>query len=690
VSYLAAIFAEEFCMGVPGFFSKIIESWNRSDRETDALDERHSHVLKLGLFLAAAIVLAFVFIPVFIQQMRNWHNYAPEFAIHKGDWKVLVTPNLNCAEGDKGNCPASPENPVLWQSPLTRADRMHAQRTKNLRGKDFWVGVRVESALLKKAAAELANHLVLGRFNARYEVWIDGEFITGGEGRGEAAPFVMPLTTTRMKSGRPLFVAVHLFHSYGHFVPDLLNTNAGGEGLISRYSANVFYGVMSFWSFTRPAAFFSAYFLLSLLFLYIWFSAKRDQEYFYGALYLLISSFIQLRTLDVIDITKNLDLHFQLGFILEAYKGFFGLLLGMSFARTRQKIFQWIVPAFLLLPILCVFLFTDAMETYKYHDLVRMWATPSLHLFGAILCFIQALHLGQQGQRGNYLPVRIKRLWLFGGVLSVMAVFYFFYAYTMVIAPSTSQLLSLWLGAEHFFLVLFLGHLAASEIRHKSVLSHRTPISEYHQLDPMPTSVQGILLVLDLKSSEVFFKHRASREGSTSMVSVWRSHIYTLAWQYGGIVVYKKGDEVAILFDSAKHSRPLMNAVNALKEMTQESDLLERQFQGKGQMPANAIGCRFRAAMVKAELRPVWEQIGETREPSWEPAAQGHAFDDIEELFKFEKSADKTGRQTMAVIPAELMTELQSGETSAIHPIAELSNSSLKVFIPGIPEGAAA
>ena len=455
-----------------------------------------------------------------------------------------------------------------------------------------------------------------------------------------------------------------LHHQFEHLTPDLFNSTAGGEGFVTRENSSSLRGLLSFWSVARPFSLFTAYFIVAWIFAYMWSSARHAREYYYMALHLLACALIQARLIDSLDLTIDTGRHYALGFVLETYHAGFGLFLGLAFARTRRSVFNYGMPILLVAPCLVLAFLPDAFSYQAAFNFTRKWITGSAYLGAAAACLLQAWHLHTATRHGGaYLPVRVRRLAMFGLALAAVGATYVVFAHSFEVTPSITRS-SLWVGSQDLLLVLFLAFLSAREYRQRALLVHRTPVSEYHSGAALPEEVSGILLVVDLKSSEAFYRHRAGTGDARDLVSLWRWHLYSCASHFGGLTIHKKGDEIAVLFDSKKSDDSLLDALSAAEKMEEISLRVAGEFSSQGMMPEGTSGFRFRAAVCEAVLRPAWEQLGTGMEPSWEEARGSKPFETVERLFKFEKRIQGSSSKTLFALPWGLLSrsiELKPG-----------------------------
>lgn len=634
---------------------KIAVKTHRTAEDARRIADRSAVRAKYVLLTLFAVAFGVLFVPVITQQMSDWSSSSIQVAIPPESWKVIYHQAKGpCADNAFQNesCPANPNNAELWQSAESRADERHIKRVQEIYGKEFWIGTSISVDTLKKAHAARANNILLGYIRATYRIWVDGQFRFGGT-RKFIEPIIIQVPMERLARDQPLHLAIQIYYDVEHPYPDFLQRGYGGEGFVS-YS-----NIVSYQSFAstlykaRPFSLFIANILIASLFFLLWGSSKIKQEYFYMAMYCLINGVEHLLLIDLIQ--SRLDLGFFYGFnnTIRFLEGAFGLLLGLAFARTRRVFFQVGVPIAIVVPALIQTLLAETSSKFYFSAFQAKWLIPSFFLLGTFTCFIQAYYLFGQRRTGAFLPVRIRRLVFFGIGLAAIAALNVVVSHALISA--TNHLY--WERFIHLLLVGFLAKIVFNEYYDQSLMIEKTPVSEYHKRPVLPSKISGTILVADLKSSEFFYKHRASNGEKENLVSIWRSYFYTSILKYNGFVIHKKGDEVIGFFDSDKCPDHTLSAVNAVKEMAQLSALLEQDFRSRNMYPSDAKEVCFRAALTTGDVKPVWEEMGKSREAYWEEAGNTSPFVESSRLLEIERSIAHPSSIRL-IVPEKLVNEL--------------------------------
>ncbi|MBI3543072.1 MAG: hypothetical protein HY075_07350 [Deltaproteobacteria bacterium] len=585
------------------------------------------------------VVLAFLglvaMLPVLAEQFADWGRSEPLVLIPKVSWRVVYGPSKTVCGYDTTSdpsCLASPAGSVLWNSSSSRADAGHRQKVASAPSNELWLGTAVPVKLLREAALQRANHVILGWIRATYNIWIDGHLVTSGN-PSLLTPLVLQLPMDRLRGNNPLRIAIQLRYEPGVEYPDFLNSGLGEEGFATHAAADHYLTFLSFVKRVRPLIIGIANLLVGALFLLFWRASPTNQEYFYMAVYALVNAFYQFWMCDVIELRSNRTLVLYVAVTLRAYEGILAMFLGLAYARTRKIVFRWGLPTLLLGSAGVAFALRESVHRVAFLDFVVGRLQPALYAIGSLACFLQALYLIQRDKKETSLPTRVRRLFLVGSALGALGLL------SYVVANSLTSMTqhNLWFRFVHLALGLFLSAIVFSEHRKREQLIEKSPVSEYHRRAELPEQIYGTMLVADLKYSEPFYRHRARRESREDPVAIWRSHFYTAVTKHGGTVIQRKGDEIIGFFDKDKSDDPTLSAVLASDEMERLSGLLERDFRERGLYPPDARGFHFRAAIAQGAVRPVWENVGGSREAYWEETGGTSPFVESARLLEFER-----------------------------------------------------
>lgn len=612
----------------------------RTERDRLALSEPGAERGKTGLFAILLLALALFSGPVLIGQVLYWKSLSPEFPIDRdARWRVSyddpvgACPTFGTASI---SCPAHPQSAKFQSEGKQRfPDGPHKERLQSHIGRAFWVGIDLEPEFLAKAAHAGARHLMVGHFWSKYEVWVDGRHLSEGLGIADPVPLIVPLTEVDLLRKTPLRIAIRTWHNGEYPAPDHL-CDGLPPSLLTRATAAGYMTQISFWERVRPFALMLCYALIAGLFFFFWLPTPSRQEYSYLALFALASAAYQARWIDMVYWTYSRNAILTFDLFVNVYATGFAMLLGFAFARLRRSIFRVAVPLVIFLPILLTVASSSTAERWEVRRLLYLWLWPGAFMAGGFACLLQAVHLRKN--TSVRLPHRMRRLTLFGIGMVGAAVFYFMLKRT-VLAGSHRHY---WNGFEHLVLLLYFGAIALREYGEHQVLVSRAPVSEYHRRPTLPERLKGTLLAMDLKSSELFYRMRASL-GGEDLVSLWRSHVSAALSRHGGTIVLRKGDEIAAFFEGDQAGEASLKALRALEEAASDSALLAGEHRGQSHFPEDAEGFYFRASIAEGEVRPTWEQSGTHREAGWEGVGETNIFLECARLMEMEKKLPGAG-----------------------------------------------
>jgi hypothetical protein len=161
-----------------------------------------------------------------------------------------------------------------------------------------------------------------------------------------------------------------------------------------------------------PHGLFAACLGLSGVFFGTWLTRRERHEYFYFALYGAACSLLQLRLLDLFEWGVRPSDRVAFDTFLIVGEGGFGLLMALTFARTRLAIVNLGVPLLVVVPtvvqtadqVLGLGLSVNAFVSRVY--------TPALYALGTAACLLQALYLLRRVPSA-VASGRVHRLFLF-------------------------------------------------------------------------------------------------------------------------------------------------------------------------------------------------------------------------------------------------------------------------------------
>jgi hypothetical protein len=287
---------------------------------------------------------------------------------------------------------------------------------------------------------------------------------------------------------------------------------------------------------------------------------------------------------------------------------------------------------------------------------LKFWMVPSLHFVGAMVCLVQARHLAASPRAASLGP-RINRLYFFSFGMALIC----------LIGISEGQnLISLMTQAftsrfTHFSVVLMLAITAMREYREERKLLDKSPISKYHRKNPLPGPLKGALLCIDIKNSERLFRLSAETGDAGRIVEGCLSHLWSAVLAHQGTVLSTEGDGLRAFFDGDECTSPARSALLAVDQMQARLDEYALQLRDQGFSLDSFLS--FRAGLVLGEIKPIWQQAGQSQVAGWTEAGQSNAFVDSARLMEAERQLDYGG--SLLVSTVETAFALRGAGTSA-------------------------
>lgn len=581
--------------GLRDTLTRFARSIHRRPGEERSLEDRVITFWKLALVSTLALLGIGTFAYYSSFRIKEWKEIKPILRVELKDWKVLYGDYGSCPSGEiSRNCPAHPENMLLWESPFNKADPEHVEKVRALRRKaGLWVGAKIE----------VPSHLeerqfVIGLVQGAYEVFINGRRVLSGLQTGDTVPQSVTLGEDSS------WLAIHILQINDAAYPDIFNRSLGGEGIFSQTGLYALTTFLAFSVQAKPIAFTLAQGVIGLLFLFFWWSAKRKQEYFYLSLFLFTQMLIQVRLYDAVFRGWSRDFGYQVDLSLRILEGLFALTLGLSFARVRASVFQIVVPVGVLIALSPLFVTSGhPSRMLALSQWVALkWVVPA-YAIGALICLSQALILVfENSNEKDIVIIRARRLLFFAIGLSFMLVLYFINAQNVM----SSYQYVFWYRFGHLGLVLFLSSIVISEYREQENFVQKAKLSKFvTQLKPDESRlVNGTLLRVDLKGSKVMEAEAASKGigfGYGTVTGTWLSSMCEVIFKNGGEVLSERGDEFIAFFDDLTFSNPVGTIENVLNEM------VDKQFQVEHTLSLKEGEMQFRATVVTGKLWVRWK-----------------------------------------------------------------------------------
>jgi hypothetical protein len=581
-------------------------------------------------------------------ELTRWDQPDPALLLPPDGWQVLLQPStINCPPDARGSgCLADPHNPALWNSSLKRTDGDHLERLRAMRGKTFWIGTQLQPELLKRAYERGANVLVLGWIWGSHRVFIDGLELWKGTFDTARTPITLNLPASWMASPRPLGLAIEIVHDADSMFPDMLNRRQ--EHLATPANAQLYVRGKSFNTETLPAIGLALNLALALIFGSLWIGARQKQEHLFLAAFCAVSAMIQATNFDWVFRTVGFSALNRADTSMTLLETFFGLFLGLAFARAPLFLFQSGIALVLGLAITLPLLADSGSIAFQWAGFIAAYLVPLAYGVGALMCALQATHLAHRAGLGDQNPSRMRRLWLFAAGLAVI----------MILRLDIAQLVM----TEHYFVVdrffhfaavLFLAGLVISDSREQERLIRRFRVSKYHQRTPLPKSVLGWMVKVDLKRSTSLAETIGiSRYGD--LVTKWYDMFCERVVAQGGEVMSEEGDAISVFFDDERGVRDAHWVIHAVRDMVSVHPTVQQTFD----LPQPI---HLRAAAMRGALCPIWKGSGEACRPAWD----GTILVDCARVLELERMAPGDATRTRIVIPLDQVGQASNDQEAA-------------------------
>lgn len=607
-------------------------------------------------YIASVLLVASLLIDILIPEIAAWNLPAPAIVLSPGAWTLWNEREpINCATplAEAALCPAQSSFSKLWSSPKHRGQSSAPTGP-------FWLGMHLGPEQLKPAVDIGAHHLILGWVRGSYEIWINGEKYDSGQ-RSEHQPLVMPIPISWFASADGLNLAIRIAPEPGVDHPDVF-AKPFQEQITTSHAARAYLSAVAFYKIARPFTLLFLNLIFSLLFFFVWATDVQNRESFYLAFYLLVCAGLQLRLTDLYIGQFSPAFDYGLDLILRAYEGLFGLFVGLAFARTRRLVFRCLLPLGLALPWLTFLLGVPPAQMRGFAFWIEQTLMPGLIVCGSVACFFQwytlrfkLRHLSESSKG------RRLRLLQFGFCLVAIALTFRLEAFFHSVV-----LRELVWRSCHFGLVFMMFLVVLREFREQRLSFMRSPVSKYHRRIPLPESLSGILLVIDLKSSELFSRLRIEVMQTGNGTSLYTSPLWTSLAAEGGTVLSTDGDQVKVFFDAADDSAPLLRALKGVDSLHRYLANLSFQLAGFGLMPEGHSGIAFRAGLAAGEIRPHWQILGSERTPLWLEAGRSTPFIDSARMLDLERQVENIAAgapsTSRVMIPDHLLADFSGFE----------------------------
>ncbi len=607
-------------------------------RQKSSLTDRW--VLGIGyFFVVAGIVITF---SLFYLDSRTH----PRISLSAEDWRVLFTSEDSDCAKDKAvdaHCPAFPTEGLLWDAKFHRGSAEYKDALERNGANEYWLGTRIPAKRLRRAAQDSAPTLILGHFYGQYDLWIDGTYYSGGGYLDHDIPLSITFPMVRLGLDRDLFVAIRVR-------PDPSFPASDQPG---RWGAGGFYTTLEAdktwrWSvlegITRHLVALGMFLLFSRILRVASAANQYAYDYIVGSQFALLLSTISLISGDYSTRLLSVNAFDRFFFYLVCLEGVFVVRLALAILRSER----WLslrTSAFMTL-FSVVLLFFVPIEWIREHGLIFMpaYVLPVCYLSAALLVGLRAREVFSRTNAAS--TGRIEFLTVACFTLAITGVSYFIESWH---APEAETHWSRYLNLITFYLLV---RCLAKDYRMAVQLVESAPVSKYHKQQKLPQSIEGWVLMIDLRKSEHLFRAGASRSNGGAIVNAVVSHLWSVIHGAGGQVLQSEGDSLVALFEkdaSNNENRQLLAAIAGL-----DSCLKDLSTRLKDALPEGTFlpALTFRASAVRGAVRPVWKSTGDVRLPAWIEAGNGNAFVDGARIMDLDRSVDAEG-ESLVIFKSE-------------------------------------
>ena len=630
--------------------SKIATFLHRSADEAKKLNNPRVDRQRFLIFitLLASITLLFAF--VLCKEILIWSKAKPNIPISRSKWHYVFEQQDNSDElaSRHQSLPilADPNNPLLWES--TQSLSVFKKKIKYSNGKPIWLGTTISTEDLQHAHKLEANYLILGMPKGDFTLWLDGAYYAQGK-RKDHEPIVLTLPISRLLSKTPLKIALKVTSEYGTSFPEIF-MNDFGQGLADATNKVGFLNMLEFSKKARPLSFFFINIIWGILFFLFWAYSTEKQEYFYMAIFALINGLVQLKKVDMFQGHISIIHSHSVHIVLRTLEGTFCLMLGLSYARSKQIFFKVGIPFILLTASIISFSIHDEGTKINIYTFLDHWASTIGCTIGALVCLLQAYHLNSIKDKDTYFNGRIHRLLLLSLGFLIATLFYHYTLYTNNGRLSDISRIITYSRIGETILVFYFFGLVILDFKDQKKLLEKTPISKYHRRTSLPVKVSGALLTVDLKNSEQLFNLGAQIGESGKLVETCLTHMWTAILNNQGTILATEGDLLRAFFDQDECTSPILSAILSTNEMTKYLALLQEQFESHSSVSTGIAKITFRGSIATGEIRPIWQTVGDIHYASWIEAGSSHPFLVSARLMELERNFDSPPPKSQVTI----------------------------------------
>jgi hypothetical protein len=597
------------------------------------------------------ILLSFLLIPL-IWNIYEDKAVTPLVEINVADWKSYFpeknSGQCNLNDINEPKCIAHPENPLLWESNIKRFSEEYFSKA-NLPKTEFWLGTVISESTLHTLRSHFANYLVIQQIEGSYEVWMDGSLVGRGSYKNNDYPLVFPISMARLM-GKPLYLAIHIQNN-------IFTTNLESNDFRKRkdgfYTDLDFEGVLRWQSAagqTGNLILVALYILMAILFYVTARYDKKQTEYSSATGLAGCLAIFHLLYVDAMYRFISPELWYSLLAGVLFALAILILRFAITYSRSRvgieSTLFYLLISSFLLVSLFL----NDINLTSNLIDLLARYGIPFCYLAGSISLFLQFNYLAQK-EPNDYSSRREN--------LAFMCTMYFlgavitFVQYQQVYDVTIETPTGLWIN---IVVLCFLAVKTGKKITSQLDLFLRAPISSFHRRTTLPTRVDGSILMIDLKSSEDFFRQGAQMNRGGTIMNVILSNLWAYFKQEGLTVLQGEGDAIIALWELGKNDQPdkIIKTIIGLDIFL--NNLSENLIENGVRMDNSIF---FRSTIIEGAVKPIWREIENEKIPAWIEAGEKNVFVDASRLLAIEKEVVPNQDRSSLIVLGELAEKYQ-------------------------------
>jgi hypothetical protein len=474
-------------------------------------------LISLAFFAAIGLLL----FSVLSREYALWEKGRPVIPLDKKSWKIAL---------DKSG---------LKTSQKFLDDRSEGSALIEGEVSSFWMEMGISPEIRDRVIELQAPYFQLGWVYGDVQVFANGHLIKEVPVE-DLDPITFQIPQLELEVLRNIRLKITPDKNVRHPTP---LTRGFGEGFNTVKGEKSFRSFHDFLDKHKSFALFMVYFVFSIIFLVLWDTHKSHLEYLMLALFSLVSSIPEITYSNGFDFRVDHEYRAFFLLLIFAAKAALGLGIGLAFARSRGKVIFWSVLAIFSALSLKAYL-SDMPTQFKLIAVYLKTWIPITFSLGALACLIQLAALLQKSKSRTLLKARIFRLGYFSTFLFLLGIsFHIQFGMDMPFIMKKF----VW-GTPELVFVLALGVLVVLDYKNQSNFLEKTPLSRYHKTTPLPEAISGVLLMMDLKNSETFFKLGTQLREFETIVPTIISYLWKSIEEAGGVILSAEGDEIVAFF----------------------------------------------------------------------------------------------------------------------------------------------